>query len=138
MTNTQKRHERKRPPEPAADPQLGANMKERRRALGLSQKDLATKMREQGRENWHQNTVSRIELGQQELVNLGDITALREILGVEVLAGSTFSKALQGVFNEQTMIVRAREMLGQIQESVSELEEFLDYLEERLDDESEA
>lgn len=131
MSDDPKRFARKHPPKPTSDPQLGVNMKAHRRALGLSQKDLAAKMRERGRENWHQNTVSRIELGQQAIVNLGDVRALQDILGVDVAAGSSFSTAFHGAFNERTMLSRARAMLQQIQESVDELGEFLDHLEQQ-------
>jgi len=73
--------------------QINENMRRLRKAAKMSQGALAEKMSEQGRP-WHQTTVSRIEVGSQELDSLEDIIALQGILGPDLIAGTPLARGM--------------------------------------------
>lgn len=70
----------------------GANVARLRKEKGLSQTALAVAMREAGHQ-WHQNTVSRVENGAQEL-NFNEISDLTDLVG-PVLHGTGLERTLQ-------------------------------------------
>lgn len=72
---------------------ISENMKRLRKAAKLSQGELAQLMTERGRP-WHQNTVSRIELGKQELDSLDDVIVLQGILGPDLIAGTPLARGM--------------------------------------------
>lgn len=59
---------------------IGVNVARLRTVAGMTQSDLAARMREAGRDHWRQTTVSRVENGQQRLPQ-ADLHALTEVLG---------------------------------------------------------
>jgi transcriptional regulator with XRE-family HTH domain len=72
---------------------ISENMKRLRKAAKLSQGELAEMMTDRGRP-WHQNTVSRIELGKQELDSLDDVIVLQGILGPDLIAGTPLARGM--------------------------------------------
>lgn len=111
------------------DPQLSANLKKLRRAAGLSQAELAKRMRELGRTNWHQNTVSRIELGKQEVIVLADIRALGEILDKGILRDTHLGRMLTDlgtkglVLKLQAEVERAEQLHSELGDTISNIQE---------------
>lgn len=73
--------------------QINENMRRLRKAAKMSQGALAEKMSEQGRP-WHQTTVSRIEVGSQDLDSLEDVIALQGILGPELIDGTPLARGM--------------------------------------------
>ena len=107
---------------------IGENMKRLRKAARLSQGELAQMMTDRGRQ-WHQNTVSRIELGRQELDSLGDINALQGILGTELLDGTALSAGRETDKTEQTKIYfRAAREMERIKTNLEELSQAAEHL----------
>ena len=74
-------------------------IKDRRKARGMTQEDLARAMRGSGQEHWRQNTVSRVEAGRQE-PSLHDARALIGLFGVDL-------------FDDDVVPVEQRELLAQ-------------------------
>ena len=72
------------PPMPAglADEQFAANVREERERKGLSQADVADRMRERGW-SWHPQTVQKIEAGHRK-VSVGEGEALGRIFGTTI------------------------------------------------------
>jgi transcriptional regulator with XRE-family HTH domain len=62
---------------------FAANIRARRESVGWSQGELARRLRENGWENFHQTTVSRIEKGDRP-IRLGEAVAVAELLGVPI------------------------------------------------------
>lgn len=107
-------------------------MRELRKAAGLSQGELAERMRDEGRSNWWQNTVSRIELGRQAVVTLADIMALQKILGTEVVEGTELSAAMKDVARE-AFVAKARTEITNISEQIMELSDANERLSKIID-----
>ena len=123
---------RSQPPPPRSEPQIGFNMRELRKAAGLSQGELAERMRDEGRSSWWQNTVSRIELGRQAVVTLADIMALQKILGTEVVEGTELSAAMKDVARE-AFVAKARTEITNISEQIMELSDANERLSKIID-----
>ena len=70
----------------AEDFQVSKNIARLRKEKGISQTKLAVLMREEGANNWWQNTVSRVERGVQD-VTVGELQCLIRILGEGVTEG---------------------------------------------------
>jgi transcriptional regulator with XRE-family HTH domain len=70
------------------------NVARLRKGLDMSQTALAEAMQEAGQTHWRQNTVSRVETGKQAF-SLGEVRALTDILGGDVMAGTFFSQSLR-------------------------------------------
>lgn len=75
------------------DVRIGWNLARLRKERGLSQSALAETMREAGH-GWHQNTVSRIENGQQSMA-MSEMEMLETVLGGGLLAGTDIQHKLQ-------------------------------------------
>lgn len=73
---------------------VAGNVRRFREAAGLSQTELADAMRTAGIDRWRQNTVSRIEHGEQELRS-GEIAELYRIRG-PVLTGTREAERMSG------------------------------------------
>lgn len=69
------------------DSLVAANMKRLRKAAGLSQAELARRMRDAGLD-WHQNTVSRVENGTRAVTGYREVRGLLAVLGPEVTLGT--------------------------------------------------
>lgn len=67
----------------SADVRIGRNLRALREAKGLSQKAVAQAMTERGHKSWYQNTLTRIESGEQP-VKLSEAEDLKDILGTSV------------------------------------------------------
>lgn len=107
---------------------IGSNMQQLRKAKKLSQGELAQAMTERGRP-WHQNTVSRIELGKQELDSIGDLNALQGILGTEILDGTALAVGRENDSSKHLQIIDdATKELKNIKAGLEELEQATDRL----------
>lgn len=103
--------------------EIGENIKRRRRELGISQKGLAEKMRERGRDSWHQNTVSRVELGRQDVVVYDDVLALQDILGSDLIEGTGWEPSDRvGAAATRLMIQTAHKDVQQAMERLERVE----------------
>lgn len=98
---------------------INENMQRLRKAAKLSQGELAQEMTDRGR-GWHQNTVSRIELGKQELDSLGDVIALQEILGPELIEGTPLAQGMD-VAARRSFYYKAKTELAKVEHSLREL-----------------
>ena len=86
---------------------IGDNIARLRKRQGLSQTELADGMQDAGQTHWRQNTVSRVERGQQD-VNLDEIQALEEVLDGDVLEDTEFAVKSAAKFAVRDMAVRSR------------------------------
>lgn len=98
---------------------INENMQRLRKAARLSQSELAQAMTERGRP-WHQNTVSRVELGKQEIDSLGDIIVLQEILGPELIEGTPLAQGMD-VAARRSFYHQAKTELAKVEHSLREL-----------------
>lgn len=103
-------------------------MQRLRKKAKLSQTDLAELMTERGRP-WHQNTVSRIELGKQELDSIGDLNALQGLLGAGILDGTALAMGREADTWERVQIVEeATREIENIKAGLEKLEQASDRL----------
>lgn len=78
-------------------PTVGDNIARLRRAVGISQKQLAEIMREAGFP-WHQNTVSRVENDRQTLTDYSEVEALSQALGgSNIFTGTNLARMTGGI-----------------------------------------
>ncbi len=70
---------------------IGKNIRRARKAAGMNQTELAAAMGEHGFP-WRQNVVSRVEIGQRELL-LQEIQALQDILGQAITSGTQLEQS---------------------------------------------
>ena len=109
---------------------IGDNVSRLRRLNHLSQRQLADLMRTWGSENWHQNTVSRVEKSIQK-PDLQEIGHLVTILGTEVLDGTIEAEILRqtGGWYATQSTERAfdniRRKIDELQDEVTQLEKLL-------------
>lgn len=111
---------------------IGENMQRLRKKAKLSQTELAELMTERGRP-WHQNTVSRVELGKQELDSIGDVNALQTILGVGILDGTALALGREADAWERNYVAKeATQEIGTIKARLEELGSAVGRLEDAL------
>lgn len=92
------------------DKLVGAVIQNRRLELGISQGELAHRLRESG-VNWSQGTLSRVELGERP-VRLVEAAIVAEVLKIDIM------RLLQA---EQTPIERIRDEHRSVKEQVQEV-----------------
>ncbi|VEI03485.1 Helix-turn-helix [Acidipropionibacterium jensenii] len=83
----------------ADDEIIGANIRRARKSAGMNQSELAAAMNGRGF-TWRQNIVSRVEIGQRELLGT-ELEALEKILGKGLVRGTSIensAKKIGGAF----------------------------------------
>lgn len=102
-----------------------------RRNKRISQGDLARIMREAGHDTWAQNTVSRVELGKQNL-RMNEIETLREVLDADLLYGTDLSATIQRT-GRQAMLMKAQDHARHVRNAMEELDIVLSRLEDDIE-----
>jgi transcriptional regulator with XRE-family HTH domain len=109
---------------------IGRNLVSLRKEKGLTQTALADAMREAGQDHWRQNTVSRVEGGQQPL-NLGEIRALSRIVSARLLEGTELAEGLRATAEEINALVireqltRATALLREATDALAMVQELM-------------
>ena len=100
---------------------VGRNVARLRKAAKLSQRGLAQAMRDAGFDNWHQNTVSRIENGLQAIGTGQEEGKLTELLG-DIFEGTELAKSMDMAGRKigQVMeVAQLRRVEGELLEALS-------------------
>lgn len=94
---------------------IGQNVQELRRAKGLKQAELATRLGD----DWNQRTVSRIENGQD--MTVAQLERIIEVLGPPVLAGTSLGAATSRDFAYLYNQVRLAGVAGHAEHALKSL-----------------
>ncbi|AZL10548.1 hypothetical protein CXR26_16000 [Brevibacterium aurantiacum] len=97
---------------------IGENVRMLRKSAGLSQAQLAEKMRAAGRDTWWQTTVSRVENNSQAVEDLEDLEVLGDILKGSVTKGTPLGQRMK-VFSEKIVWMNIESRLHRAEEALA-------------------